>query len=654
MQSIIKRTSIFFFLFLVFYSFSQGKTIDSVKILVENPKLHDTTKLMQIALILDNIVDFELYEEINEQMGKLALKGYPKKVDQESHQIYATHLAAYYNNLAAFRGLKKETSEAVKYYDKSISIFKAEKVYDQMNYVIVSKGTFYSTINEYQKAIECFFTALKYFEKNPDENLEGIAMVNSSLATIYYQQKEYKEALKHNLKTINYLETAKESQLETANALYYKGQTYLNCGSCYLDLNDYEKALFYFKKANEISKITNDNILLCTSLGKIGNVKLKEGEFEEAEVFLKEALDVSLKENSPSIGFVYINLGELYFRKNDLEKANLYLSKGLSIAKTSKNIDIQISVSELLYQVSLQRKDYKKALEAHLLNEKLTDSSKIEASKNALVQQQLKYDFEKRELKLKLDSEKKAAVKNNWLIGLSGILLLIVLGVYFYYRNNKQKQAITILEKEQIKQKLLVTQMNPHFIFNSIDNIQGLIHGKKDDEAINYLTKFSKLTRQILENSNENYISLEEEIEMTKNYLSIQQLLYNNKFSFTITVEDKIDQESIFLPPMLTQPFIENAIKHGLSNTSENGKINIHFYLKDSKLFFEVTDNGRGFEAEKKETNHKSLAMTITKERLISYTKNQDFIVHTDNIKDSSEKIVGAKVSFEIPCIFEN
>lgn len=653
MQSIIKRTSIFFFLFLVFYSFSQGKTIDSVKILVGNPKLHDTIKLMQIALILDNTVDFELYEEINEQMGKLALKGYPKKVDQKSHQIYAAHLAAYYNNLAAFYGLKKETSEAVKYYDKSISIFKAEKVYDQMNYVIVSKGAFYSTINEYQKAIECFFVALKYFEKNPDENLEGIALVNSSLATIYYQQKEYKEALKYNLKTINYLETAKESQLETANALYYKGQTYLNCGSCYLDLNDYEKALLYFKRANEISKITNDNILLCTSLGKIGNVKLKEGKFEEAEVFLKEALDVSLEENSPSIGFVYVNLGELYFRKNDLEKADLYLSKGLSIAKTSKNIDIQISVSELLYQVSLQRKDYKKALEAHLLNEKLTDSSKIEASKNALVQQQLKYDFEKRELNLKLDSEKKAAVKNNWLIGLSGILLLLVLGVYFYYRNNKQKQAITILEKEQIKQKLLVTQMNPHFIFNSIDNIQGLIHGKKDNEAINYLTKFSKLTRQILENSNENYISLEEEIEMTKNYLSIQQLLYNNKFSFTITVEDEIDQESVFLPPMLTQPFIENAIKHGLSNISENGKINIHFRLKDNKLFFEVTDNGKGFEADKKQTNHKSLAMTITKERLISYTKNQDFIVHTDNIKDSSEKIVGAKVSFEIPYIYE-
>jgi LytS/YehU family sensor histidine kinase len=196
--------------------------------------------------------------------------------------------------------------------------------------------------------------------------------------------------------------------------------------------------------------------------------------------------------------------------------------------------------------------------------------------------------------------------------------------------------------------------MNPHFIFNSIDNIQGLIQDKQDKEAVDYLSKFSKLTRQILENSNENYISLSEEVEMTQNYLAIQQLLYNNKFSYTISIEDAIDSETIFLPPMLTQPFIENAIKHGLSNKSEEGMITIHFYLKEAKLFFEVTDNGKGFETDKKTTNHKSLAMTITKERLIGYTKNQDFLVQTDNIMDQHTNIVGAKVSFEIPYIYEN
>lgn len=205
-----------------------------------------------------------------------------------------------------------------------------------------------------------------------------------------------------------------------------------------------------------------------------------------------------------------------------------------------------------------------------------------------------------------------------------------------------------------LEQKLLITQMNPHFIFNSIQNIRSLINNKQNNEAVNYLGKFSKLTRQILENSNQNYISLEEEVEMIENYLSIQQLLYENKFNFSVHVEEGIDTESIFLPPMLAQPFIENAIKHGLSNTLSNGKIVVHFYLKENKLFFEVTDNGKGFDTEKTVSNHKSLAMTITKERLVSYTKNKDFIVQTDNLITPDGTIEGAKVVFEIPYIYEN
>ena len=210
------------------------------------------------------------------------------------------------------------------------------------------------------------------------------------------------------------------------------------------------------------------------------------------------------------------------------------------------------------------------------------------------------------------------------------------------------------MEKTQIKQKLLITQMNPHFIFNSIENIRSLIYDRKNDDAVNYLGKFSKLTRQILENSSENYISLAEEVEMIENYLAIQQLLYHNKFDFNVAVQETIDTEATFLPPMLTQPFIENAIKHGLSNTTETGKIDIRFYLNDSKLFFEVTDNGKGFDASKKVENHKSLAMAITKERLVTYTRNQDFVVRTDNITDANGQVAGAKVNFEIPYICEN
>ena len=347
-------------------------------------------------------------------------------------------------------------------------------------------------------------------------------------------------------------------------------------------------------------------------------------------------------------------MGDFYYRKKEYSKADSYLSKALSIGKSIKNLQLQEGASELLFKTSSASKNFEKALEMHQFNDKLIDSSKTETAKNLLAQQELKYDFEKKELNYKLATEKKNAQKNNVLIALSGFVLLLLLGGYFYYRNNKQKQAIMVLEKNQIKQKLMVSQMNPHFIYNSIDNIQGLIYNKQDDDAVNYLTKFSKLTRQILENSNENYISLAEEVEMIKNYAAIQQLLYGNKFNFKIEVENTIDTESLFLPPMLTQPFIENAIKHGLGNKTENGMINISFYLKENRLLFEVSDNGNGFDETKKQNNHKSLAMAITKERLVNYTKNKNFILQTENITDKDQNVIGAKVIFEIPYIYEN
>ena len=118
-------------------------------------------------------------------------------------------------------------------------------------------------------------------------------------------------------------------------------------------------------------------------------------------------------------------------------------------------------------------------------------------------------------------------------------------------------------------------------------------------------------------------------------------------------VADAIDVEIILLPPMLTQPFIENAIKHGLKNKTEKGFIAIRFYLQESKLFFEITDNGMGFNSDEKTTVNKSLAMKITKERLMNISKNRLFEVLTQNITDDN-KVIGAKVYFEIPYIYEN
>ncbi|MDR2237305.1 MAG: tetratricopeptide repeat protein [Chryseobacterium sp.] len=639
-----------FLFFISSGSFAQDKTIDSLKKELSSPKVHDTVKLLNIGNLIDQTpTNSNRSVVLNDMMGKLASKNLQKTNPKELHVKYTRYLAAYYSNLGGHYTLKRDAVNAMSSLDKSMALFKSVGSYDEMNYVLVSKGVFYSQINDKEKAIECLFTALKYFEKDPEENQDGISYVNSTLATIYGDQKRYDKAIQYSRKTIDFLNAKKKLVRDDE---YRLSEALINCGSFHLSSGKYEEALGYFNKALVFFRKAENNTYISVCLGKIAQVKMEEGKYQEAESLLKEA--VKYDEDELSKANTYINLGDLYYRKKDFAQSESFLSEGFLMSKKIKNLELQENASELLLKVLKENNNYKKALEIYEFQAKLNDSSKTEASKNALAQQQLKYSYEKKALNLKLDAEKKAAAKNNWLIALSGTLLLVLLGGYFYYRNNRQKQKITVLEKDRIKQKLLLSQMNPHFIFNSIDNIQSLIINRKEAVAVSYLDSFSRLTRQILENSSENYISLKEEIEMIENYLSIQQLLYKDKFDFRIDIEKISDTESLFVPPMLVQPFIENAIKHGLKNKDEKGMIDIDFSLNQEKLVFEIADNGTGFSEEKKQPGHKSMAMKITRERLLNYTRNKNFEIISENRVDSEGKMKGAKVMFEIPYICEN
>ncbi|KFF00032.1 tetratricopeptide repeat-containing sensor histidine kinase [Chryseobacterium luteum] len=650
-MSKIKLITVLALLFFVFSTFpAQDKTIDSLKKALQNSKIHDTTKLLNIGNLIDQTSSEDSrFQILNDMMGKIAVKNLKTAKQEDLHTKYTKYLAAYYSNLAEHYKLKRDVVKAMSSIDKSISLFRSVKAYDEMNFVVINKGIFYSQINDKEKAIQCLFSALKYFEKSPDENRQEIIYINSTIATLYADQNMHEKAISYFRKTIDYFNSKKKLVGEDE---YRLSEALINCGTSYLAIKKYDEAINYFNKALAYFKKTQNNIYTSVSLGKIAQVKMEEGKFQEAGSLLKEALTID--EDELSTANTYINLGDLLYRKKEYAQSESYLSDGFSLSKKINNLQLQEKAAGLLLKVSKENGNFKKALEVYEFQAKLNDSSDIEASKNALAQQQLRYDFEKKQLNLELHAERKTAVKNNWLIALSGALLSALLGGYFYYRNNKQKQEITLLEKDRIKQKLLLSQMNPHFIFNSIDNIQSLIINQKDTVAISYLDSFSKLTRQILENSSENYISLEEEIDMIKNYLSIQQLLYDDKFDFSINIENISDTESIFIPPMLAQPFIENAIKHGIRNKIEKGMIKIVFSLHQEKLFFEVIDNGVGFNDENKQPDHKSMAMKITRERLLNYTRNKDFEIISENKLDSEKKVKGAKIIFEIPYICEN
>ncbi|HRN97744.1 MAG TPA: histidine kinase [Flavobacterium sp.] len=649
----------FAWLFFVCLTYSQDRQIDSLLTALKDPKIHDTTRLRTIALFRDqNYTGAEKnYYYLSKFLGDLAEKNYRRKKTNppELQKKYTMWLGAYYGLLGSEYFKKPDHEKGLVYFDKSIALHKEAGELKHMHFAMISKASLYTKVKRYDEAIPYIFKALKYFETHPDEVFdEDFAYAYYALAYVYLNQGKFEKAIEHYNKTLDYY-----GRYDKNNYVDYQvGRTHNRMATAYFGLKDYAAAIRHSRLSQTLIGGMNDFTLEIENLCRIGLVYLEQGELIKAESMFKQAMalqpdpETLLAEEAFFRG--NLSMGRLNYQKGELAKAADYTEKALDIAR---NINEKYQLSDAanqLYEISLRQGNYKRALEMNQLIQKLDDASKIEASKNAMAQQQLQYDFEKKELKLKLDAEKAAARQQNWLIGLSGMLLLILLGVYFYYRNNKQKQAIAGLEKTQIKQRLLISQMNPHFIFNSVHNIRNLIERHKNEEAVKYLDQFSVLTRQILENSNENYISLEEEVAMIKNYLSIQQLLYNYKFDFSLTVDDTIEPDSTFLPPMLTQPFVENAIKHGLGTKDANGKVNVRFFLDAGKLFFEVTDNGKGFDSAKTHENHKSLAMTITRERLVGYTKNQDFTVNTGNLKDQDERVVGARVSFEIPYIYEN
>ena len=648
MPKITRLSLLLILLFISKFSYCQTY-VDSLKAAYK--KGDDKTKYTLITHILPNLShEDKEYGYYVEQTKLLADRNLAKSsLTSSQKQFWKLAKGDYFIKKATIFQTKNPP-EALKLVNKSIEVFTELKSFSKLADALVGKGMLLIDTGKTPEGIESYYKALKYYDQLKDKS--GVAYAQITIANAYNSQKKYEEGLALYQKALTYYLTVKKPVVDDKAAIT---ALYQNIGHYYFLKKKYDTALEYFNKGLIDAKEIGHTGFMSILLDKIGRIHFERKEYELAYQKFQQALQ--LEQPDVYKANLYTSIGELCIAQKKYQEAEDYLNKAVAIGKQYGDLEMQFYAVDHLTQLYKKTKRFEKALEMSEIYNSLDDSIVGDESRNTLKEQQLKYEFEKKELKAKITQQKKISeikARRNILITiLSALLLLVLSGGFFYYRNNKQKQEIAGLEKNQIKQKLLITQMNPHFIFNSIGNIQGLINDKKDKDAVDYLTKFSKLTRQILENSNENYISLEEEVEMTKNYLSIQQLLYSNKFSFKIDIEDNVDTENIFLPPMLTQPFIENAIKHGISNT-ENGKIDIRFYLKEGKLFFEVTDNGRGFDASKRTDNHKSLAMTITKERLVNYTRNQDFVVHTDNIKDNNEKVVGAKVSFEIPYIYEN
>jgi len=216
-------------------------------------------------------------------------------------------------------------------------------------------------------------------------------------------------------------------------------------------------------------------------------------------------------------------------------------------------------------------------------------------------------------------------------LGLLGASLII-----YKKRTNQLRRDLEVQrEINDLERSALQAQMNPHFIFNCLNSIQNFIMDNNKNLAMDYLSKFAKLIRQNLNASVENKVSLEEEVSMLDNYLSLEKLRFKNKFDYSITVDKKLNESRVFIPPLMVQPFVENAIVHGMKNIDEGGRISVFFNSDNSNLIVSIKDNGEGLKNDSDQLKErKSLGMSITKKRLSyanSWDKSNLDVQHSDS-----------------------
>ena len=225
------------------------------------------------------------------------------------------------------------------------------------------------------------------------------------------------------------------------------------------------------------------------------------------------------------------------------------------------------------------------------------------------------------------------------------ILSLIVITGFYYYRKRKEKQLLNQKEETEklvLKLRAIHGQLNPHFIFNSLNSIQGLINTNRISQANEYLSEFSSLMRNTLTDSDKIYHSLDKELKILSTYLKLEQLRF--EFNYDFKIDESINIHEIEFPGMLLQPLIENAVRHGVSGLREEGEIIIHFYRDNHNLIVEIKDNGNGFEDNLK-SNGYGCKLTDDKIKLLNKLSGVESI--TKNLFRKNERTV-------IQIIFKN
>lgn len=613
-----KLTLIILLLVGSFSGHTQSTSIDSLKLALTNSK-NDIDK---VQLLNGIAVEYQSSDP------KLVLE-YANKALQLSKKIkYKLAEGTAYLNIGNGNIILGNYPEALRSFSNAQTVFEKElennattnkeEIKNGLARAYGSIGIVFSEQSSYTKALQYHLKAVKIYEESND--LSRCARVYNNIGIVYKAQGEDFKALNYYIRCLKIQEKIKDETV---------GITTTNIGNIYLHQGNYEKALEYYTKAKQLFEKYPNQIGLGELHNNLGLYYRKTGKPTEALVNYNKALDVfGSIGNKFGISDSYYHMGEIYMEQKKYEEALVATNKALALAKELNVMEQVKNTEQRLSEIYDQLNRPAEALAHYKMFTIAKDSVSNNESIRNSVRTEMNFEFDKKEALQKKEQEKKELIyseqskRHHQQIGFVILSILLIFGIVFLFYNRLQLKKTLTLQKElaEYEQKALHLQMNPHFVFNCLGSISSFIVQNGTDSAIKYLSKFSKLMRLTLEYSKESLIPVDKEIESLQNYLELEQLRFNKKFEFNITKSSELEDD-MALPPLLLQPFVENAIIHGLIPKKGRGYIDIDFSIEAQSLVCKIIDNGIGFNKSKELKEnlvsvHKSMALDITRKRL--------------------------------------
>ena len=586
-----------------------------------------------------------------------------KKALEISFEIENKRGEAYsYQTLGAIYFNKRNFTESSDYYEKAKKIFKTinesnayYKTLRALTMAYEAGGQFESAISSYKE-----FLGLALKKQTLSDEIYAKQGLGRSLfnlkrfkeANTYYQQLlvAYRTSNDEGkvAEMYDYIGRCYAGEKDTVNALKYFGlagtlgdsyttdiaqrNSWQNVGRSYSSIGEYDQSVSYEKKAKEINKRNKDYKSVYSNNTNIANDYLFMNRAKEAIPLLLENVNISdgigeLK----STGETYKALSDAYAQLGKLEQAKMSFKQYVEVQEKLL-AQREIEINKIAVE-NAQFADKENQIEL-LIKDKELDEGRI-----VLLERQKQMEFER------------ASQQKNIIYVLAGLVLLFCIGLTFFYRSSKQRK----LANKLLSIRSLRSQMNPHFIFNSLNSVNSFISQSDERSANKYLSEFARLMRTVLDHSKQDFVVLSAEIEVLKRYLSLEHIRFQDQFDYQFYVDDEIEVDRLLIPPMLVQPYIENAIWHGLRYKKEKGTLKVSFLKEDNAVKIIIKDDGIGREESKhiktrNQKQGKSTGIKNTASRL-QLINDVHGIPIKSNIQDLNENGTGTHVEIKLPLI---